>query len=107
MTTALARTSVLSVEAFASAAGLHPELVHRYIRLGLLEVSFDPTGAAMLAPGQLARVDRIQRLRTGLSVNYAALGLVMDLLDRIDNLETAQRRLRANGGTTRRWTPTA
>ncbi|HEY8556739.1 MAG TPA: chaperone modulator CbpM, partial [Actinomycetes bacterium] len=32
-------------------------------------------------------VARIQRLRTGLSLNYAAIGLVLDLLDRIDVLE--------------------
>ena len=30
---------------------------------------------------------RIQRLRTGLSLNWAAIGLVLDLLDRIDVLE--------------------
>jgi chaperone modulatory protein CbpM len=107
MTTVLARTSSMSVEVFAQAAGLHPEMVARYVRLGLLDATFDPSGAALLAPDQLARVARIQRLRTGLSVNYAALGLVMDLLDRIDNLEAAQRRLRSHGGGSRRWTRTA
>jgi hypothetical protein len=34
------------------------------------------------------------RLRVGLSLNYPALGLVMDLLDRIEALEAA---LRATG----------
>ena len=33
------------------------------------------------------RVARIQRLRAGLGLNYAALGLVLDLLDRIAELE--------------------
>jgi len=31
-------------------------------------------------------------LRAGLSLNYAAIGLVLDLLDRIDELEEASRR---------------
>ena len=35
---------------------------------------------------------RIERLRAGLPLNYAALGLVLDLLDRIHELETALRR---------------
>jgi hypothetical protein len=40
----------------------------------------------------LATAARIQRLRAGFSLNYAAVGLVMDLLDRIEELETALRR---------------
>ena len=45
----------------------------------------------LFAPTQVARAFRIQRLRSGLSLNYAAVGLVMDLLDRIDQLEVALR----------------
>jgi hypothetical protein len=41
---------------------------------------------------QLTAADRVQRLRAGLSLNYAALGLVCDLLDRIAVLEAASRR---------------
>jgi chaperone modulatory protein CbpM len=36
-------------------------------------------------------VARIQRLRVGLSLNWAAIGLVLDLLDRIEVLERALR----------------
>jgi hypothetical protein len=48
----------------------------------------------------------MQRLRTGLALNYAAMGLVLDLLDRIDSLEEAlrERPRSASGGTDRRWT---
>jgi hypothetical protein len=49
----------------------------------------------------LAVVARIQRLRSGLALNYAALGVVIDLLDRVTELETA---LRKSGG--RAWTRT-
>ena len=38
------------------------------------------------APSQLAAVARLQRLRAGFGLNYAALGLVVDLLDRIARL---------------------
>ncbi|MGZ6868668.1 MAG: chaperone modulator CbpM, partial [Blastococcus sp.] len=45
-----------------------------------------------LAPAQLTTVARIQRLRAGLCLNYAGIGLVLDLLDRIADLEAALRR---------------
>lgn len=92
MTTALARPSRLTLEAFARAARLHPELVVQFARLGLLEVNVDAGGKPFFDSCDLVRVARIQRLRTGLSLNYAALGLVLDLLDRIDLLESQQRK---------------
>jgi hypothetical protein len=45
----------------------------------------------MLPVAQLARAARIVRLRAGLGLNYAAVGVVLDLLDRIEELETALR----------------
>jgi hypothetical protein len=39
------------------------------------------------AYGDLVAVARLQRLRRAFSLNYAALGLVVDLLDRIAALE--------------------
>jgi hypothetical protein len=47
----------------------------------------------------------MQRLRAGFALNYAALGLVIDLLDRIAVLEAAARKRSVpSGGPT--WTPT-
>lgn len=87
----LQRPLRLSLDSFAHRAGLHPELVRRWVALGLLEPVRDSAGGVWLTPDQLRTVGRIQRLRAGLPVNYAALGLVMDLLDRIDVLERALR----------------
>jgi DNA-binding transcriptional MerR regulator len=102
---ALARPYRLDIESFSRLAGLHPELVGRFVRLGLLEATASPGGDLFFAPAQVHRADRIQRLRAGLTVNYAALGLVMDLLDRIDVLEAAVRaHPRSQGGTDGRWT---
>ena len=86
----------LTVPEFAAAAGLHPALVARLVTLGLLDTHRDPAGAALLAPAQVARAARIVRLRSGLGLNYTAVGLVLDLLDRIDELEAALR-ARPNG----------
>jgi chaperone modulatory protein CbpM len=85
----LARPWRLSLDGFASSAGLHPELVRRLVTLGLVQATRDGVGELWFTHDELATVARIQRLRSGLSLNYAAIGLVLDLLDRIDDLERA------------------
>lgn len=92
MTTALVRWSLLSLDTFCRDTGLHPELVVRLVALGLLDPVTDSAGALWFRPGQVASVGRLQRLRVGLGLNYAALGVVADLLDRIADLEAALRR---------------
>jgi DNA-binding transcriptional MerR regulator len=87
----LLRQDRLELDAFARLAGLHPDLVRRFAALGLLEAHRDAAGALWFTSRQLPTVARIQRLHAGLSVNYAAIGLVLDLLDRIDALEVALR----------------
>lgn len=85
------RDGWLDVESFSRATGTHPDLVVRLVALGLLDPERDRSGALWFAPDQLARLARIQRLRAAFSVNYAALGLVLDLLERVDQLERALR----------------
>jgi hypothetical protein len=87
MSTALVSPSGLDLEGFARAAGLHPQLVERLIRLGLIDTTPGGGGEQRVPLSQLTAVARLQRLRAGLCLNYAALGLVVDLLDRIDALE--------------------
>ena len=88
----MTRPSRLSLDRFARQAGLHPQLVEKFVALGLLDAERDATGALWFRPAALVTVARVQRLRAGLSLNYAAIGLVLDLLDRIDELEAASRR---------------
>lgn len=91
MTYALVRAARLDLDQFAAAAGMHPELIRRFVTLGILDASPDPAGRLWFAPSQLAAVARIRRLRAGFALNYAAIGLVTDLLDRIAVLEAALR----------------
>jgi chaperone modulatory protein CbpM len=91
---ALVRPPRLDLESFARATGTHPDLVRRLVALGLLDAERDATGRLWLAPSQIAALARIQRLRAGFSLNYAAIGLVVDLLDRIAALEAEQQRHR-------------
>jgi hypothetical protein len=91
---------LLDQETFAAASGLHPEMVLRLVALGLLDPVRDADGKLWFPPAQLVAVARIQRLRAGFSLNYAALGLVIDLLDRVAALE-AQLRMTRRGDQTR------
>jgi hypothetical protein len=91
------------LESFAHATGAHPELIRRLVALGVLDAERDLSGALWFTSAQLAAVGRVQRLRSGFSLNYASLGLVCDLLDRIAALESAiQHRSRRFGD--RSWT---
>jgi DNA-binding transcriptional MerR regulator len=90
---ALVRPVLLDLNSFAHATGLHPEAVRRLVALGLLEPVRDAKGELCFPPAQVRLAARIQRLHAGLSLNYAAIGLVIDLLDRIEELETTLRGL--------------
>ncbi|HSR86785.1 MAG TPA: chaperone modulator CbpM [Streptosporangiaceae bacterium] len=98
MTYALIRVARLDLDEFAELAGLHPDLVRRLVALGVLDATPDSTGRLWFTRSQLAQVGRIQRLRAGFALNYAATGLVIDLLDRIAVLEAAMRRRQRLGG---------
>ncbi|BFU45737.1 chaperone modulator CbpM [Krasilnikovia sp. MM14-A1004] len=91
----------LDLATFSRVAGIHPEMARRLAALGLLEPVRDSAGELWFARDQLLAVARIRRLRMSLGLNYSSLGLVVDLLDRVAELErqlrvTSSRRI---GGT--------
>jgi chaperone modulatory protein CbpM len=98
VTYAVVRAPRLDLEEFAAAAGLHPELVRRLVALGIIDASHDSADRLWFSRSQLGNVARMQRLRAGFALNYAATGLVIDLLDRIAVLEAAMQRHARRGG---------
>ena len=95
---ALARPNRLSLDSYAQVTGVHPELVRSLVALGLLEVTRDAQGRLWFDPSQVREMARIQRLRMSLNLGYSAIGLVVELLDRIAELERKQRRMPRRGG---------
>lgn len=81
----------LSLDTVARRSGLHPDLVRRFVALGLVDAERDAAGHLVFDPAAPAVLARVQRLRSGLCLNYASIGLVLDLLDRISLLEAALR----------------
>ena len=94
----------VSLESFARMADVHADLVRRLVALGLVDASTDSAGRLWLPVSQLTVMGRIQRLRADFALNYAAVGLVIDLLDRVAALEAtlADPTARTHGG--RSWT---
>lgn len=96
---------------FCVRTGADPRLVRRYVALGLLVPVVHGTEHRFTA-AHAAQLGRLQRLRIGLGLNYTALGVVCDLLDRITELEAALRTRRGAPDPTRprarrsenRWT---
>ncbi|MZF87693.1 chaperone modulator CbpM [Streptomyces sp. SID5643] len=89
---ALVPVPTLSLDTVARRSGLHPDLVRRFVALGLVDAERDAAGHLVFDPAAPAVLARVQRLRSGLCLNYASIGLVLDLLDRISLLEAALRR---------------
>jgi chaperone modulatory protein CbpM len=99
----LAPVRRLGLDVVAQRSGLHPDLVRRFVALGLLDASRDAAGRLWFEPSAPATLARIQRLRATLPLNYASLGLVLDLLDRISELEAALRRSNAGSRSDESW----
>jgi chaperone modulatory protein CbpM len=95
---ALARPFQLSLDSYARLTGVHPDLVRRLTALGLLEMTRDAYGDLWFEQSQIAAMARIQRLHRELNLNYASLGLIIDLLDRIAQLERSERHPAARRG---------
>jgi hypothetical protein len=69
----------LAIERLAHESGLHPEVVTRLVRLGLVAPTYSPAAPALLA--------RAVRLRRDLGLDYGGAVLVCELLARIDELQ--------------------
>ena len=75
----------------ARMAGIQTVRVRRYLEFGLIEPerprATDAAPSARFDPTSAARVARAERLRRDLNLNYAGAVLVVELLDRIGELE--------------------
>ena len=64
----LARPPWLSLDSYARLTGVHPDLVRRFLALGLLEMTQDAQGRLWFEPSQVSAMARIQRLHRELSL---------------------------------------
>jgi DNA-binding transcriptional MerR regulator len=101
--------TLVGADVLARNAGVHPEILRRFVQLGLLEPRGGTRSAPLFSPQDAFLLARAMRLRRDLGVNYAGAVLASELLARIDELE---QRLRAGAATQTEqeviaWTRTA
>lgn len=74
---------------------VHPDLIDCLVSLGLVDVAGTDTadGEELFSRQTIARIGKIIRLRNQLGINYAGIGVVLELLSRIEELEQRIRRL--------------
>jgi hypothetical protein len=94
----------LSLDEVALLSGVHTQIIHRFVALSVVDASRDEFGRLWFDARAPATIARAQRLHAGLGLNYAALGLVLDLLDRIERLEAALRRSGRTAKENTSWT---
>lgn len=76
----------LTVEEFAYEADIQMELAEKLLALGLVSYQ-GRIDAPRIMRREVVKVQRMQRLRRDLGLNWSGAGLVMDLLEEIDRLE--------------------
>jgi hypothetical protein len=94
----------LSLEDVAVSSGVHVQLIRRFVALSVVEAQRDEAGRLWFDARSPAKLARARRLHDDLGLNYASLGLVLDLLDRIEHLEAALRRGARPGKELPPWT---
>jgi DNA-binding transcriptional MerR regulator len=86
---------LVPLDAVARESGLHPELVRRFVALGLVEPAGGTAAAPLFTRRDAADLARAARLRRDLGVGFAGAVLASELLARIDVLERQLASLRA------------
>nr|WP_277605790.1 helix-turn-helix transcriptional regulator [Glycomyces sp. L485] len=70
---------ILAISAAAQMAGMHPQTLRQYDRLGLVEPARTPGGGRRYSARDVAQLREIQRLSQDEGVNLAGIKRIMDL----------------------------
>jgi len=85
-------SGLLDLMETARQACVHPDLLLRMVDLGLIEPE-QSSPEMLFAPEVVGVIGKAVRLRYQLGINWAGVGLVLDLLERIGQLESEIERL--------------
>jgi DNA-binding transcriptional MerR regulator len=82
-------TAFVRMTEIAELCRVHPHIIHRFVHLGLIEPAGRDENSRewIFEQDVISLVRKIIRLRNELGINYAGIGVVLDLLSRIDRLE--------------------
>lgn len=88
--------SLLTVEDLCRFADVSSEMVGHFFRSGLIDPLIEKP-ALQFDLNVIPRIRKIERLRRDLGINLAGVGIVLDLLERITELENELQYYRRNG----------
>jgi DNA-binding transcriptional MerR regulator len=94
---------LLTIEEVSHATGLHPRLIAAFVEFGLVEPAAsgepraDPESARFSAEA-VERLRRIARLRHDLGVNLAGVAVILEMRDRMEELQREVEHLRRRLG---------
>jgi DNA-binding transcriptional MerR regulator len=77
----------LTLEELAQAAHLHPKLVERFVACDLLAPVEQGGSRLLFEEAAVLRVQAIQRLRQDLGVNLSGIAVILDLIERLRDLQ--------------------
>jgi MerR family transcriptional regulator, heat shock protein HspR len=86
---------LLSIEDLAKTASLHPKHLEKFVGFGLIEPTVRTWSGPMFTRSSLERLRRIHRLKRDLGINLPGIAAVLDMRERIENLQREVERLRA------------
>jgi len=89
--------ALLTIEDLARTTGLHPEQVETFVRFGLVEPVAGGSHA-VFAVAAVERLRRIVRLRRDLGVNLAGVAAILEMRERMENLQRELEHLRRRLG---------
>lgn len=92
----LIRRHLISLNELAGLTGVNRDLIRHLVKLGLLTPVAETSDMEMLFRyNTILLLKKIIRLKTQLGLNYNGVGLAIELLDRINRLETELKQLRS------------
>lgn len=87
---------MITIRELGRLVGVHPDKLRRYIVFGLIDPDVEAP-EPLFEDSIVARIHKIERLKKDLGLNLAGCGLVLDLLERIADLEQQLKNLQDQG----------
>ncbi|MCF2706121.1 helix-turn-helix transcriptional regulator [Arcanobacterium haemolyticum] len=85
---------ILTVSVAAELAGMHPQTLRQYDRLGLVPAKRTRGGGRRYSLADVDKLLEIQELSQNEGINLAGISRIMDLRDEVETLKKQQARLR-------------
>jgi MerR family transcriptional regulator/heat shock protein HspR len=85
----------VTLDDLAALAEMHPALVERFVEYGLIQPSATRGTLFLFDSSKIPRLRSIMRLRSDLGINLQGVAVVLDLVERLRDLERENASMRA------------